>query len=348
MHESIFKAMWRRFFMVIATIMAILFVLVIFVGLLSAMMDKAEERPEIKYSYAPQIEPNAKNVRTSLSATAPVILKIAIDGVIGLNELDRQHLRQILVESRERTFKDNRVKGIFLVINSPGGTVIDADGIYRALKGYKEQYKVPIYAYIDGLCASGGMYVACAADKIYASASSLVGSIGVIVPSAMNFSQLLTNYGVEAKTLYAGRGKDELNPFRPWKENEGANYQDLIDDIYKQFVDLVTQNRPNLNQEKLIAEYGAQVFPADKAVEYGYIDAANMSWNEALALLAKDLNLGEDEYQVIHMTDQNWLLGLLKGNREAPFAKGVIRHQIDLPLELNASLNSQFLYLHRP
>lgn len=347
MHESIFKGMLRRFFMVIATMAGILGAIVLFAGLLSLAMDKAEETPEIKYSYAPTIEANAKGMREELGTNAPVILKININGVIGLDDLDRHNIGRILVESRERSLKD-RVKGIMLVINSPGGTVIDADGIYRALKTYKKQSNVPIYAYVDGMCASGGMMVACAADKIYSSEAGLIGSVGVIVPTAMNFTKVLNNYGVEAKTLFAGHGKDELNPFRSWKEDEGKNYQSVIDAFYKQFVDTVTDNRPHLSKEKLVSDYGAHIFSADKALEYGYIDGANMTLNEALELLAKELDLKDDEYQVVRMEDQNWLQALLRNNRKSPMFSGVINHRLELPLELNSKLNSQFLYLYRP
>ena len=103
-----------------------------------------------------EILPNANGKREALSSEAPVILQVNVDGVIGTELLDEKTVRQILVESREGDFKNDRVKGILLYINTPGGTVTDADGIYRALGDYKTKYKVPIYAYVDGLCASGG------------------------------------------------------------------------------------------------------------------------------------------------------------------------------------------------
>ncbi|MFI5264393.1 MAG: S49 family peptidase, partial [Candidatus Kapaibacterium sp.] len=93
------------------------------------------------------------------------------------------------VESQEGDFKNNRVKGILLYMDTPGGYSTDSDTIYRLLMEYKKQYKVPIYAYVDGLCASGGMYIAITADKIMASDTSLIGSIGVIAPTFMNFTK---------------------------------------------------------------------------------------------------------------------------------------------------------------
>ena len=102
-------------------------------------------------------------------------------------------MRKMLTESREGTFKDDRVKAILLDINSPGEHGHYANGMYRALKEYKQKYKVPIIAYVDGLCASGGMYVAAAADEVYASDVSLIGSIGVITPSFFNVYKALKN-----------------------------------------------------------------------------------------------------------------------------------------------------------
>ena len=173
------------------------------------------------------------------SSTTPVILKVNVQGVIGIDDLTRHKFQELLTESREKSLKNDRVKAILLCIDSPGGTVSDADGIYNALKAYKKQFGVPVYAYVDGLCASGGMYIACAADKIYASDASLVGSIGVLFPAMFNFVKLMEKVGVDSKTLIAGKGKDEMNPFRTWKPDEGANYQKIVDDFYEIFVDVV-------------------------------------------------------------------------------------------------------------
>ena len=269
MKESIFKEALRKLFVTFSGIVGIILGLVLigsFIGSFSSTADITTESV-----YTPEIVANASGVRKVLSSDTPVILKLNINGIIGMDQLDISSMRQKLVESREDSLKD-RVKAILLYINSPGGTVVDADGIYREIKAYKEQYKVPVYAFVDGLCASGGIYIASAADKIYASDVSLIGSVGVISPSFMNFSQTLDKIGVQSLTLSAGKGKDDLNPVRPWRPGEEDNYKNIIDYYYTFFIDIVTLNRPLLNKEKLVQDYGANIFPAKIAHEHGYID----------------------------------------------------------------------------
>src|SRR5690606_21186383 len=159
----------------------------------------------------------------------------------------------------------------------PGGTMDDADGIYRTLQEYKTRFKVPVIAYVDGICASGGLFIACAADEIYASDVSLVGSVGVLTPPFINVSQLMEKIGVNALTIYAGKGKDNLDPLRPWREGEDKNIQDIIKYYYASFVDLVIKNRSQVSRDALIQEYGAKIFPANEAARIGFIDGVENS-----------------------------------------------------------------------
>jgi len=292
MRDSIFLSSIRAFFVALFSVAGItfgFFPILILIGLFS---DTTSSTPTA--TFTPEIVANAEGKRKVLSGSAPVILKLNIDGVIGIAPLDSDTMRSQLVESREDQLKDNRVKAILLHINSPGGTVVDADGIYRALKAYKEQYKVPVYAYIDGLCASGGMYIAMSADKIYASDASIIGSIGVLSPSFLNFSQLMDKIGIQALTLTAGKGKDELNPLRPWKPGEQDNIQSIIDYYYQQFVDIVVQNRPEVIKEKLINDYGAKIFNPIQAKEIGFINAAGYSLNMTIKDLLKEIGIEDD------------------------------------------------------
>lgn len=344
MNESIFKATLRRFFIVLATVLGVLIAFML-VGQFSSVLD-SEDTTGIKRSLATEIQPNALGVRKKLSSSSPVILQIRIDGMIGTESLNRRTIEQQLLESREAPFDEDRVKGIILTINSPGGTVTDSDSIYRALKTYKEQYKVPIYAHVNGLCASGGLCIACAADKIYSTDSSIVGSVGVVGPPIFNFTDLMGKIGVISKTLIAGKGKDELNPFRPWKPDEGNNYQIVIDAFYNIFVDIVASNRNRIDKEKLIAEYGANVFPAQQAFEIGFTDSGNQSYNQTLALLAENLGLKEGDYQVVRLHKENWFQSLFKGENAMELLRGNINYRIEIPGQLDPKLANQFLYLY--
>lgn len=294
-----------------------------------------------------EILPNANGTRETLSSDAPVILQINIDGIIGTDSLSEQTIRQKLVESREGNLKNSRVKGVLLYINTPGGTVTDADGIFRALGDYKKKYNIPIFAYVDGLCASGGMYVALAADKIYASDTSLIGSVGVIAPGFFNVTKLLDKIGVETLTISAGKGKDALNPLRPWKPNEDENYRQIIDYYYQHFVTLVTTHRPKITKEELIKDYGAHIFPAPEALERGFIDFSGIPLADTLRALLKAADITTEKYQVIQLENKNWWQSLFSSQASSLFT-GKIQHQISFSPEIDIQLRNQYLYLYTP
>lgn len=343
MRESIFSSSIRSFFIGLFGMAGVVIGLILGFTLIGTIVGSSDD---IETTYSPEILPNAAGIRKTLSKEAPVILQLNIHGIIGAEGTDMKSVRQQLVESREGTLANDRVKALLLNIQTPGGTVVDADGIYRAIKDYKEKHKIPVYAFVDGLCASGGMYVACAADKILATDASVVGSVGVVTPPFMNVTQLLDKLGVQSLTLTAGKDKDSLNPFRPWGPNESENYQHLINYFYTDFVNIVTSNRPALNKEKLIQEYGAKIFPAKTAQEYGYIDESGVSMSETLTRLAHQIGIKDDYYQVVTLS-QPWYTGLFKSNNLSLFS-GVIKHQVELGPESHPKLSNQFLYLYRP
>ncbi|MEX1012868.1 MAG: S49 family peptidase [Waddliaceae bacterium] len=301
----------RAFFMALFGIIGITVGIILSLVMIGSII-KSGDSLEKKTFYKPFVIPNAQGERTILDNEAPIILKIDIEGAIGTELLSMGTIQQQLTESREGVFKDNRVKAILLSINSPGGTVIDSDSIYNYLKEYKNRYNVPIYAHVDGLCASGGMYIAAAADKIYCSDVSLIGSIGVLSPPFFNVSKILEKYEIETLVLSEGKGKDNLNPFRTWKSGESENYREILDYYYNSFVNIITENRPKIDKEKLIEEYGAKVFPADTAQEIGLVDEKGLSFYGAVEKIAQDLSLENEKYQVVQLKSKLWYSGLFQ------------------------------------
>lgn len=343
--ESIFFACLRSFFKTVFVFFGIAVGLLLMVAMISSLSSAKDK--EVEQNYKLTIIPNADGTRKVFSAKTPTILQLNVTGVIGLSNLTADAIRMQLQESREGDLKDGLVKGILLNVNTPGGTVVDSDGIYRILKEYKEKYKVPVIAYVDGMCASGGMYVASAADRISASKVSLVGSVGVLLPTFLNFSPLLEKIGVNTMTLTAGKDKDAMNPLRPWKPGEENNIRSIVDYYYQQFVDLVASNRPKLSKEKLIDEYGAKIFPAVEAQAFGYIDDAEANYTETLLSIVKAAGLEGQAYQVVQMENKNWLAELFK--EESPLKTGIIKHQIQVSgSALPSELVNQFLYLYVP
>ena len=341
--ESIFFSGLRSFIVSLFALLGIivgLFILLLFIGGIDSL-----SLGELEQEYKVSILPDANGVRKVHLSTVPVILQLDIHGVIGSEKLSAQNVRNKLTESREGTLKKDRVKAVLIHINTPGGTVFDADDIYHAVMEYKEQYKVPVYMYVDGLCALGGMYVASAADRIYSSDSSLIGSVGVLIPTFVNVSQTLDKIGVQTLSVTAGKGKDAMNPLRPWRPGEDENYVYLTDYYYQHFVNLVSSSR-RIDKDKLINDYGAKVFPAPQAQEIGFIDESGKSRRDALQELVHAAGLEGKDYQVVRLESKNWFSEFL--NAESPMFSGKIKHQVQLGSELDPDLAGKVLYLYHP
>jgi len=336
--ESIFVSSVRAFFSgLFATIgVLVIFILIaVFAGgaIMGSSSITAEKATVI-------IEPDAEGKRAMLPATAPVILLIDIHGPIMAPNLVSSNIRDLLLDSREGMLKGDRVKGVLLHINTPGGTATDSNAIYNLLREYKKRYDVPIYSYTDGLCASGGMFITSACDKNYASEVSIIGSVGVIMGPAFNYVGLMQKLGVEARTLTKGKDKQMFPAFEPWDPPQDESLRAIIAAQYKQFVDIVVKDRTRLTKEKLVNEYGAQVFIAPDAEEKGYIDDGNASYDKALTELVQAAKI-EGDYQVVKLKAKRSLLELL--SKPHPFEK-LATH---LGLKESGE-QSPILYLYKP
>lgn len=292
---------------------------------------------------------DANGQREILPLSAPALLRVDIQGEIGEMYLTAVDLENILLDSREDLLADNRVKGVLLYFDTPGGAASDSSAIHRLMLEYKAKYKVPIYAYVDGLCASGGMYIASACDKIFATPWSVVGSVGILIPPHFNFSKAMEQWGIEAVTLTEGKDKDTLNPFRPWAPDETSTLKPILAGLYEQFVDAVVQGRPKLDREKLVDIYGAQVFMAETAMEYGYIDSATSSYSDALKALASAAGIKEGEhYQVVRLSSpHNFFFDLTK-TKAATLLQGKITHSFQVHPSIPNEFYGKPLYLYLP
>jgi len=339
--ESIFVGALRSFCTAFAAILGVLvgFFIIAFVVMAAAGPTFLPPKPEF------QIAPDAEGKRDLLSGSAPAILRIDVHGVIGMGDMTSEKFQDVLIDSRADLLRGDRVKAVFLHIDTPGGTVTDADAIYRALLNYKAQYKVPIYAFVDGLCASGGMYIASAADKVFATSSSVIGSVGVIMGPSFNFSEAMTKFGISSLTLTEGKDKDMLNPFRPWQPGEDASLRAVMASLYERFVGIVTQARPRLAKDKLVGDYGAQVFIASTAQQLGYIDVAGSDYSHSLSALAEAAGIGGHPYQVVQLLMPHPFLSSLT---HSLFSTGKVKHTLELSPTLNPELSGKLLYMYQP
>ncbi|MCH9608637.1 MAG: hypothetical protein S4CHLAM45_12180 [Chlamydiales bacterium] len=329
-HESIFFSSLRAFFVTffgsIGAFVGFALVLFLLFGALASKEEKHQLTSNVK------ILPDSEGNRKELPASTPIVLQIEINSPVGKEGVTAEKIQEILLSSREDAFKDDRVKAILLTINCPGGGANETNTIYNQIKQYKERYAVPVFAYIDGMCASGGFYIACAADKIYASPVSLVGSVGVVAwPPYINIVDAMDKMGISATTLTAGDGKDSMNPTRVWTEDEQNSRQHLVDFFYNDFVNVVAANRPHVSVEQLIDGCGAEVFPAEQSKERGMIDQVATMREDALSDLVQEAGI-EGKYQVVCFSTNSWWKEVFKQKiTSSPLLTGEIKHKLSIP-----------------
>ena len=197
-----------------------------------------------------------------------------------------------------RAAKDDHIKGLLVRINSPGGTVTASDIIYNEIKRFKEEKKVPVVAAMTELAASGGYYVAVAADTIVAHPTSVTGSIGVIAVK-LNAQGLMEKIGIVDETFKAGDKKDLLSPMRPATAEERDIIQTMLNAFHQRFKDLVRKGRPSITAAEIETLADGRVYTADQALanklvdEIGYLD-------DAIAVVKKGAGIKEARVVMYH------------------------------------------------
>lgn len=171
----------------------------------------------------------------------------------------------------KKAAEDRRVRAVVLRINSPGGGVTASDQVYAELLRWKREHGVPVVASLGDLAASGGYYVACAADWIVAYPTTVTGSIGVILTN-LNVEGLLGKVGVRNETFKAGQHKDMLSPFRGATPEERRMIQDILDSLHGRFVAVVRDSRPRLDTAHLGDLTDGRIFDATQAQKAGLVD----------------------------------------------------------------------------
>jgi protease IV len=148
-----------------------------------------------------------------------------------------------VIQGLQDAFGDKHAPGVILRINSPGGSPVQAGQIYDEIKRLRRKYpSKPLYVVVDDICASGGYYVASAADKIFVDKASIVGSIGVLM-DGFGFTKTMDKLGVERRLLTAGKNKGFLDPFSPVDPKQEAYAKAMLEEIHQQFISVVEAGR---------------------------------------------------------------------------------------------------------
>ena len=238
------------------------------------------------------------------SGQAKIVL-IPIRGLITFADPEsifRRKSKADLILDKLRTARDDpAVKAVILFIDSPGGGITASDVIYHRVKELKERGK-KVVALLGDLAASGGYYVACPADRIMASPTTVTGSIGVIIQT-FNVEGLMAKLGLKDVTIKAGKEKDLLSPFRSLTPEERQNVQAVVDELFLRFKKLVAENRH-------LSEAEVEIFTASRARELGLVD--ELGYRGDAIKLSRDL-AGLKEARVIEYRRGLSLLELFSG-----------------------------------
>lgn len=195
----------------------------------------------------------------------------AVVDVVGMIADGADADADIIIKGLRAAAESKGAKGIILRLNSPGGSPVQSATIYNEIRRLKQKKPtLPIYAVVTDICASGGYYVASAADKIFVDQASIIGSIGVIM-NGFGFVETLEKLGVERRLLIAGEHKAILDPFSPVHEAEKVHMQSLLNRVHQQFIEAVKAGRGDRLQDKPEI-FSGLVWTGAEGIELGLAD----------------------------------------------------------------------------
>lgn len=211
------------------------------------------------------------NIKEEFSMGGPGGGHTAVIDVVGVIAEDKESNADTIIQGLRDAAKDKNTKGIILHINSPGGSAVQSDYVYNEIRRLKQEHpELPIISVVSDICASGGYYIASAADKIFVNQASIIGSIGVVM-NGFGFVDVLDKLGVERRLLTAGAHKAMLDPFSPVNEEETQHMQKLLDEVHIQFINAVRAGRGDRLKESKDM-FSGLVWTGKEGVDLGLAD----------------------------------------------------------------------------
>jgi protease-4 len=228
-----------------------------------------------------------------------------------------------LIGALNGAFDDKHTRGVVLRINSPGGSPVQAGQVYDEIRRLRGKFpKIPLYVVVDDICASGGYYIAAAADRIFVDKASLVGSIGVLM-DGFGFTEGMKKLGVERRLLTAGENKGFLDPFSPVDPNQETHARAMLGEVHDQFIHVVRQGRGKRLKETPDM-FSGLVWSGARSIELGLADALG-----SLDYVAREVVKAEE---IVDFTPQEGLaerlarrIGTAMGQAMGPWAKENLR-----------------------
>ena len=206
---------------------------------------------------------------------SPVVAVLRLEGIIGKAGMTKSGMTlKDMNKLIEKTFEIDRLDSVCLVINSPGGSPVQSELIASRIINLAKKKDIKIFGFVEDVAASGGYWLACAADEIYASQSSIIGSIGV-VSSGFGFHEAIKKLGIERRVHTEGKTKSVLDPFKPSKESDVKIIKKIQKEIHQHFIDTVKERRAGrLTQDDDIL-FNGEFWSGQIALDYGLIDGIN-------------------------------------------------------------------------
>ncbi|MBM7701205.1 signal peptide peptidase SppA [Metabacillus iocasae] len=195
---------------------------------------------------------------------------------------------RVFLETLDELKEDSSVGGVIIRVNSPGGGVVESSEIHKKIAEFKQKTKKPVYISMGTMAASGGYYISTAADKIYAIPDTLTGSLGVIMQS-INYSELAGRLGVEDVTIKSGPYKDIMSPGRDMTKEEAAIMQNLVNNAYDGFVDVIKEGR-NLSEDEVRKIADGRIYDGRQAKELKLVDELGF-FEDTIKAIKKDHQL---------------------------------------------------------
>ena len=194
-----------------------------------------------------------------------------------------------IIEGLQAAYKNKFTKGVILRINSPGGSPVQSGQINDEIKRLRAKHPtIPLYAVVEDICASGGYYVAVAADKIYVDKASLIGSIGVLM-DGFGFTGTMEKLGVERRLMTSGDNKGFLDPFSPADPRQQQHAQSMLTEIHQQFIQTVKKGR-GARLKETEGMFSGLIWTGERSIELGMADAiGSMEYVAREVIKAEDI-----------------------------------------------------------
>lgn len=288
--------------------------------------------------------------RDSVWATDKVAL-VDVDGVItddqgwSLLGLPGDNPVSVFADKLKKAGEDARVKAVVVRINSPGGGVTASETMYDELRRFRTKHRKPVIAAMVDVAASGGYYLACAADRIYATPTTVTGSIGVIMITP-DLTGTMAKLGISTNVIKSGEMKDAGSPFRIMRPQEREMFQGMIDAMHEQFVQVVAKARKQMTEAQVRAVADGRVLLAEPARQVGLIDEVG-TLREAIETARREAGLADRPILVVQYARP----AAHKPNIYAAAPDGAAPQVNLVNIELPAWLRRpapQFLYLWAP